>query len=158
MDNLMSAPEDPVIVRVDSEKTISGYAAIKDIYGRPIIFAHISSPRTVYNSGKQTVFYFMAWITALAILSCAVILILFNKLLIAERERQEKEARRRMEQEALKAQKIESLGVLAGGKPTTSIISDRDSGNFLAKVNLDPGVTLFSGWWRRKRHRSGPGI
>jgi sensor domain CHASE-containing protein/nitrogen-specific signal transduction histidine kinase len=116
MDNLMShIGADQVTVRADSEKSISGYGAFKDIYGRPIIIAHVSSPRTVYNSGKKTIIYFMAWIAALAVLSGAAILMLFNKLLKAERERQDKEARRRMEKEALKAQKLESLGVLAGG-------------------------------------------
>jgi signal transduction histidine kinase/ActR/RegA family two-component response regulator len=116
MDNLMSQiGADQVIVRADSEKSISGYGAFRDVYGRPIILAHISSPRTVYNSGKQTIIYFMAWITALAILAGAVILMLFNRLLKVERERQDKEASRRIEQEALKAQKLESLGVLAGG-------------------------------------------
>jgi signal transduction histidine kinase/CheY-like chemotaxis protein len=116
MDKLMSHTEaNRVIVRADSEGSISGYDAFEDIYGRPVIIAHVISPRTVYNSGRQTVFYFMAWIGVLAILSCVVIIMLFNKLLIAERERQDKEARRRMEQEALKAQKLESLGVLAGG-------------------------------------------
>lgn len=107
--------KDGILVRADNDNTISGYRILKDIYGNPVSLLHVKLPRTVYNSGKKTVFYFLGWITGLAILSCVVILLLLDKLLATHREKQEKESQRRMEEEMEKARKIESLGVLAGG-------------------------------------------
>jgi PAS domain S-box-containing protein len=83
----------PVITKIKSENVISGYALVKDIYGRPLVVAHADFPRVIYKNGKRTVTYYMGFITGLVFLSALIVLILFNKLALSRKERRESDAR-----------------------------------------------------------------
>ncbi len=83
----------PVITKIKNENVISGYALVKDIYGRPLVVAHADFPRVIYTNGKRTVTYFMGFITTLVFLSALIVLILFNKLALSRKERRESDAR-----------------------------------------------------------------
>jgi len=128
----------PVIVRKNSEESISGFGMVKDIYGDPALIARVDLPRTIYQSGKKTIYYFMAWITCLVVASFILILMLFKKL-------GDITDRKRMEKEMLRAQKLESLGVLAGGiaHDFNNLLTGILGNISLARMHLDPGGKAY---------------
>lgn len=72
-------------VWVDSqnEQTVSGYARLDDIYGKPALILRADSPRTIYIQGKKTVQYFMLLLIAFGLLFSAANLLLLEKTVLA---------------------------------------------------------------------------
>jgi PAS domain S-box-containing protein len=84
-----AAGNDLVFVRNIDKDTIAGYGIIKDVFGKPILVAHVDMPRDIYNNGRKTVLYFIFWIMGLFVASLSIVLALYNKLLRSEKERRE---------------------------------------------------------------------
>jgi PAS domain S-box-containing protein len=82
-----------VVTKINGNDKISGYAVLKDIYGRPIVAAHVDFHRVIYKNGKRTVEYYMGFITGLVFLSALIVLILFNRLALSRKEQRESDAR-----------------------------------------------------------------
>ena len=48
-----------IVVDPLNEKSIAGYAALKDIYGKPLLTLRVDTPRDIYAQGATTVSYFV---------------------------------------------------------------------------------------------------
>ncbi|HWQ15376.1 MAG TPA: EAL domain-containing protein [Roseiflexaceae bacterium] len=72
----------PLVQPLD-ERTVSGYMAYPDIYGRPAIVLRIQEPREVYARGQRTFEYFIGALVAVALIGSGVIIVLLEWLVLA---------------------------------------------------------------------------
>jgi signal transduction histidine kinase/sensor domain CHASE-containing protein/CheY-like chemotaxis protein/PAS domain-containing protein len=78
----------PILVRETGKGTAIGYALVKDMDGKPAVIVSLDLPRRIYDTGKEAVYYFLAWIMAIISLVVPGTLLLKQKL---SRSRQERE-------------------------------------------------------------------
>jgi sensor domain CHASE-containing protein/nitrogen-specific signal transduction histidine kinase len=72
--------EAPILVKPMGERSIAGYALLRDIYGKPVLVVRAEMPRDIYWQGRVAVRYFV-----LSLLAISLVFVLGSVLLL-ERE------------------------------------------------------------------------
>jgi signal transduction histidine kinase/CheY-like chemotaxis protein len=73
----------PILVKAVNEQTISGYALLNDIYGKPALLIRTDTPRTIYHQGQATL-RFLTWAIWIAgLVFGGVTLLLLEKLVLS---------------------------------------------------------------------------
>ncbi|MBD2743461.1 PAS domain S-box protein [Coleofasciculus sp. FACHB-1120] len=73
----------PILVRSRSEDTISGYAQIKDIYGKPALLLRVDVPREIYKQGKIRLGYLILCLLVVGLVFGGVTLLLIERLVLS---------------------------------------------------------------------------
>jgi signal transduction histidine kinase len=76
--------ESPTLIKPLSEKSIAGYALIRDVYGYPALILRIDMPRDIYQQGRATVYYFALFIVLIGLIFAAAIIILLDKTFLSK--------------------------------------------------------------------------
>jgi PAS domain S-box-containing protein len=71
-----------VVIRILNQGNIAGYTNLHDIEGNKYITLKVNMPREIYNSGHQTVHYFMAVITLVVIIIMLILLLVIQKIIL----------------------------------------------------------------------------
>ena len=85
----------PVLIHALDNDFIAAYTSVKDIYGKDALILKIDTQRTIYQQGKDTIFYFLLWFIFAGLIFSAVSYILFDKLVLLRRKGKETEERYR---------------------------------------------------------------
>ncbi|OQW93786.1 MAG: hypothetical protein BWK79_09310 [Beggiatoa sp. IS2] len=80
--NLLDTQQESVVQILDQER-IAGYALIKDLYQQPQALLRVELPREIYYQGLTTIRYLNGFVLLLALLFAALILWLFERLVLA---------------------------------------------------------------------------
>ncbi|MBD1894002.1 PAS domain S-box protein [Coleofasciculus sp. FACHB-129] len=73
----------PILVRSRNEDTISGYARIKDIYGKPALLLRVDVPREIYRQGKIRLVYLILCLLVVGLVFGGVTLLLIERLVLS---------------------------------------------------------------------------
>jgi diguanylate cyclase (GGDEF)-like protein/PAS domain S-box-containing protein len=85
----------PISVRRLNEQMIAGYALMPDIYGKPALILRMDIPRETYQQGQISLRYLFISLLVVGLVFSIIILLLLERLIISQHERQEKEERYR---------------------------------------------------------------
>lgn len=85
----------PVAIRPLSEQLIAGYTLLRDIYGQPALILRVDVPREIYQQGQSSLRYLIASLLIVGLAFGGVTLILLQRLLQSQYQRQQSEARYR---------------------------------------------------------------
>ncbi len=81
------APVDPnkadIVIQAIDEKTIMGSALLRDFDGDPALILQVSSPREIYNQGKQAIRFLSLLVMVVGLVFGVVTLLLLEKLVLA---------------------------------------------------------------------------
>lgn len=77
-----SSKNNNIVVRMLDEDTVAGYTNIYDIDGNKYITLKVNVPREIYNSGHQTVHYFMMVIALTVVIMLATLLLVMQKIVL----------------------------------------------------------------------------
>jgi len=72
-----------IFIRPLSEKSIAGYALLRDIYGNPALLLRVEKPRVVYQQGKTTIYYFVLFLIGACLASCIVAMLSIEKQVLS---------------------------------------------------------------------------
>jgi diguanylate cyclase (GGDEF)-like protein/PAS domain S-box-containing protein len=73
----------PIVIQPVNAQTISGYALLKDVYGRPALMLRVNMNRNIYRQGRDIIFYFTLWFIAIGLVLAIVTIILLQKQVLA---------------------------------------------------------------------------
>jgi diguanylate cyclase (GGDEF)-like protein/PAS domain S-box-containing protein len=73
----------PILVRSFDSETISAYALLDDLYGKPALIMRADLPRQIYSRGKQTVQYYMVALLVAGVVFAGVVVLLVKRLVLA---------------------------------------------------------------------------
>jgi PAS domain S-box-containing protein len=73
----------PVVVQLLNNDSIAGYALLRDIDAKPALVLRITMPRDVYNQGRATVIYFVAFLLAGGLVAGILTLLLLEKAILS---------------------------------------------------------------------------
>ena len=79
--------ESPIFIRSESEKTIAGYALLKDIYEEPALMFRVEMLRDIYAQGEAMMLYFTLALCGLAITFVYIVNLVTGRTVIARLER-----------------------------------------------------------------------
>lgn|GEM_PF-1876146 len=79
--------DSPLLISRESEKTIAGYALLKDIFGEPALMFRIEMPRDIYAQGQAMMIYFVLAVCGLAIVYVYIVNVFVDRVVIARLER-----------------------------------------------------------------------
>jgi PAS domain S-box-containing protein len=74
----------PILVRSRNEDTISGYAQIKDIYGKPALLLRVDVPREIYKQGQTRQRYLIVTLLFVGLVFGGVTLLLVERLVLSQ--------------------------------------------------------------------------
>ena len=74
--------ENPIYIETENDKTIDGYAEIKDLNGDPAAIYKVAVSRDIFDQGQWAVTYFHASLIAIAIVFCVVFVFVFRRLVL----------------------------------------------------------------------------
>ena len=77
----------PVIVRPLNEKSIAGYALIRDIYDKPILVLRVDTSRDIYAQGQTTIAYFVLSLVGIGVVSGLISLLFLDKQVLSRMNR-----------------------------------------------------------------------
>ncbi len=80
-----------LLVKPINDQTISGYALLDDIYGKPALLIRADNPRTIYQQGQANLRYLAGAILIVGMVFCGVTLLLLEKLVLARLARLNRE-------------------------------------------------------------------
>jgi PAS domain S-box-containing protein len=80
--NALSEAE-PVVAEVTGRSTITGYALVKDIYGRPALIVRVDLPRVIYDKGRTSVSYLGTSHLVTCLVFTLFVLVLLEKLVLS---------------------------------------------------------------------------
>jgi PAS domain S-box-containing protein len=86
--DFLFSKDDKILVKPLNEKLLGGYAAVKDIFGKPVLILTIIQPREIYQSGTTAIHYFFIALVLFGLVF-GVVFILPLKNEIIKRERSE---------------------------------------------------------------------
>ena len=87
--------KEPISVRQLNEQMIAGYALMPDIYGKPALILRMDIARETYQQGQISLRYLFISLLVVGLVFSIIILLLLERLIISQHERQEKEERYR---------------------------------------------------------------
>lgn len=73
---------DIAVLPID-QNSVAGYTYLSDLSGQPILLLEVTSSRTIYQQGQQTVFYFLIAFLGVEITVGLVIVLLLEKMILA---------------------------------------------------------------------------
>ena len=76
--------EKPTLIKPLSEKSIAGYALIRDVYGYPALILSVDLPRDIYQQGQSTIRYFVLFVLLIGLIFTATIIILLEKTFLSK--------------------------------------------------------------------------
>lgn len=85
----------PVEVQVLSRDKVRGATVLPDVYGNPALELSIVEPRTVFDQGQTSIWYFLAWSALASLVGGAVMVSLYDRLVVSRQERRATEERYR---------------------------------------------------------------
>ena len=71
-----------IIVLPEGQETISGYSLFKDIHGKPAFMLKVQMPRTIYQQGKKTLYYYIFMILSVGFVFTVVIMVFLEKAVL----------------------------------------------------------------------------
>jgi sensor domain CHASE-containing protein/signal transduction histidine kinase/CheY-like chemotaxis protein len=74
--------EKMTIVLPEGRETISGYHLFKDIHGKPAFILKIKLPRTIYQQGKRTLYYYILMILSVGLVFTVLVMIFLEKAVL----------------------------------------------------------------------------
>ena len=72
-----------IAISAVNEKTITGAALLRDLYGDPALILQVSSPREIYHQGKQAIWFLSVLILLVGLVFGGVTLLLLEKLVLS---------------------------------------------------------------------------
>ena len=72
-----------ITIRAIDEKTITGAALLRDLYGNPALILQVRGPREIYAQGKQTIRFLSLLILVVGLVFGVVTLLLLEKLVLS---------------------------------------------------------------------------
>ncbi len=75
------------------EEMISGYGLFRDIYGKDALLLRVDAPRSIFQQGQRTIWFFLAMFAVVITLSAAGIYIILTRLTESLRMQRESEMR-----------------------------------------------------------------
>lgn len=75
--------------------TVRGASVLSDVYGNSALELSVVEPRTVYEQGRNSIRYFLAWFAVASLAFGIVMVSLYNRLAVSRRERRATEERYR---------------------------------------------------------------
>jgi len=72
-----------IFVHPIDEKSITGYAMLKDIYGKPALLLKIDMPREIYQQGKITLHYYTLSLISISFVFIILLLFLLDKSVLS---------------------------------------------------------------------------
>jgi sensor domain CHASE-containing protein/putative methionine-R-sulfoxide reductase with GAF domain len=75
--------EEATLVRLQDSDTISGYARLDDIHGKPALIIETRATRDIYKQGERSILYFMFSLLAIGLILGAVSMILLERSVLA---------------------------------------------------------------------------
>ncbi len=75
--------DSPVVSRPLDSNTVCGYGLINDVYGQPALVLRASMPRDIYHQGRQTVYWLLALLTAIAVSFTVGMALVINRALLS---------------------------------------------------------------------------
>ncbi len=75
--------EEATLVRLQDSDTISGYARLDDIYGKPALIIETQTTRDIYKQGERSILYFMFSMLAIGLIFGVVSTILLERSVLA---------------------------------------------------------------------------
>ncbi len=82
-DAAFSINDESILIHAVSEKTVTGYGIINDIYGQPAFLVKIDLLRGIFSQGKTSLLYFIGYLLAAAGVSALAILLLLKKNVVS---------------------------------------------------------------------------
>ncbi len=74
--------EEPIFIRALSERSIAGYAMLKDIYGKPVLVLKVDMPRAIYKQGQASVHYFLLSLIVIGLIFSVISLLFLEKMIL----------------------------------------------------------------------------
>jgi len=75
--------EAPVVSQPLNKDTVAGYGLLNDVYGNPAMIIRADMPRDIYHQGQQTVYWLIAYLTAVFAGFALVVIILMNRVILS---------------------------------------------------------------------------
>lgn len=75
-----------------NSQIIHGYQLVNDVYGRPLLVAHITEPRTIFQKTQQTLLFYMAVVLSISLVSILITTYTTGKIAIQKRLIKDSEA------------------------------------------------------------------
>ena len=79
--------EKHILVKPLSEKSIAGYALIKDVYVDPALILRIDMPRDIFQQGQASIYYFSIYILLISLIFAATIVFLLDRTFLSKMAR-----------------------------------------------------------------------
>ncbi|MEW6727152.1 MAG: HD domain-containing phosphohydrolase [Bacillota bacterium] len=73
----------PVFVSVLDDRSVAGYALVKDIYGKPALIMRVHMPRDIYRQGQATVGLLVLSLLAVGLVFSGVMMILLDRAVLS---------------------------------------------------------------------------
>ena len=73
----------PVVTQPLNKDAVAGYGLLKDVYGNPAMIIRADMPRDIYHEGQQTVYWLIAYLTAVFVGFALVVIILMNRVILS---------------------------------------------------------------------------
>jgi len=86
------SPEGPPRL-LPGKKFVSGYSLLSDISGKRAAIVRVDTPRTIYQQGIRTIFYFMLWFAAFCVLVAVLGNSFARKFMLVRRSGEESRSR-----------------------------------------------------------------
>ncbi|MFA5863741.1 MAG: PAS domain S-box protein [Phycisphaerae bacterium] len=72
-----------ILIKPQNANVISGYALLKDVYGKPCLLLRVDTPRDIYNRGQATVAYFSIFLLAAGLIFGLVTIFLLERSVLS---------------------------------------------------------------------------
>ncbi|MDQ7786976.1 MAG: diguanylate cyclase [Thermodesulfovibrionales bacterium] len=73
----------PVLIRPVSAEKITGHTFLNNIYGKPVVLLNIKMPRTIYQQGRKSLFYFLLSLAVTGLVFIVLTVFLFEKQVLS---------------------------------------------------------------------------
>lgn len=74
--------EKAVVVLPAGQETIAGYSLFKDIHGSPAFILKFQMPRTIYQQGKRTLYYYTFMVLSIGLVFTVLIMVFLEKAVL----------------------------------------------------------------------------
>ncbi len=79
--------ETPIVVQPEDRKTIAGFVVQPDIDGQPAFIMKVRIPRSIYNHGRATMFYYVIFLSITAIIVMLLVIFFMERVVLGPLQR-----------------------------------------------------------------------
>ncbi|MDM8542363.1 CHASE4 domain-containing protein [Desulfococcaceae bacterium HSG9] len=80
---LSFAKDKPIIIKIENDDTVSGYALQKDVQGNPGVILRVRLPRKIYRQGMLTFYYYLFSLLAVGLVFFILIMLFLEKAILS---------------------------------------------------------------------------